>query len=300
MNNKISIITLCYNQLETATKPFMESLYKYTDSKLFELIVINNGSTDGSLEFLENLKSTKKNITIINNTQNEGYSKGVNQGLKVANGDYFFILNNDVMFTPDWLNNMVKILKENNDIGILSPMTNYCFVDKQLIHDAKEITSNNYEMLYAQYLDSQNEFEYNDKVIFFCWAMRREVFKQVGYLDEKFGLAWFEDDDYSLRTLYQGYKVAIAKKVFVFHNHSQTTKELDKTDFGKELAKKNEKYFNDKHYFYINQKKELCELKRQINKSKKRINILKIVLILLIILLVFQMVYLLYFLNFSY
>ena len=64
---KVSLITLCYNQLENATKPFLESLYKYTNSDLFELIIVNNASSDGTKEFLDEFKKTKDNVILINN-----------------------------------------------------------------------------------------------------------------------------------------------------------------------------------------------------------------------------------------
>ena len=81
---KASIITLTYNQLERATKPYIESLYKNTDEKLFNLIIVDNGSTDGTVEYLKTLMKEKNNLHVIFNAENKGYSKGNNQGIKFA------------------------------------------------------------------------------------------------------------------------------------------------------------------------------------------------------------------------
>ena len=78
---KLSIITLTYNNL-SYTKKFIESLYKYTQD--FELIIVDNGSTDGTVEYLKTLNSVK----LILNKENLGFSKGNNQGIGIAEGEY--------------------------------------------------------------------------------------------------------------------------------------------------------------------------------------------------------------------
>lgn len=257
---KVSIITLCFNQLENSTKLFIESLYKFTDPELFELIIVNNNSTDGTFEYLENIKEAYNNIKIIHNDKNLGYAGGNNQGLKIASGEYLFLLNNDLLFTPNWLQNMIKILDKNKKIGILAPMTNFCGLEKQLVKNAKSLTVENYINLYNQEIKADNTYSYNDKIIFFCCGMRRDIFEKVGFLDENFGMAWFEDDDYSLRVLYAGYKPAIANGIFVYHNHSQTSSKLYDSTSGKEIFEKNLRYFKSKHILYLNMK----DLKKRI------------------------------------
>ena len=212
--SSVSIITLCYNQLENATKPMLESLYRFTNPDLFELIIIDNASYDGTREFLDKFAKEKKNITVMNNEQNVGFSKGMNQGLKIAKGDFIFLLNNDILFSPNWLEKFVEILKNNEDIGLISCKTNYCGEDFQLIENAKELSIENY--LEKINTSKNNNFEYIDtaRVVFFCIGMTRKTFNTVGYFDENFGLAWFEDDDYTIRTLLAGLKIAIAQDIF--------------------------------------------------------------------------------------
>ena len=267
---KVSIITLCYNQLENATKPFIESLYKYTDIQQFELIIIDNGSCNDTLEYLNSISYKYKNIVVIRNNENLGYAKGNNQGLKIAQGEYLFLCNNDLLFSPNWLDKCIKTFENHKDIGLLSVMTNFCGNPNQVVKNAKQYNVDNYLQMFSDNLDN-NEIAYQDKIIFFCVGLTRATFETVGYFDENFGYAWFEDDDYSLRCLYNGYKLAIVKNVFIFHNHSQTSSKLYDTQEGKLLQKNNQKYFEEKHKFYLDLKRQVYELQEKLNKKWYRL-----------------------------
>ena len=102
MTKKLSIITLTYNQLEEATKPFLKSLYKNTDPELFELIIVDNNSQDKTVEYLKDFETKHNNVKAIYNNENLGYSKGNNQGLKIAQGEFIALLNNDIILSPEW------------------------------------------------------------------------------------------------------------------------------------------------------------------------------------------------------
>ena len=109
--NKTVIITPAFNKFEMATKPFLQSLYQYTDENSFDLIIIDNGSTDGTVEYLENFAKEHSNIRLILNKENLGYSKANNQGINLAlegNYKYIGLLNNDILFTPDFRKHGLK------------------------------------------------------------------------------------------------------------------------------------------------------------------------------------------------
>lgn len=268
MTKKASIITLCYNQLETATKPFIKSIYQYTNPDLFELIIVNNASSDGTYEYLEQIKNEYNNIKVIHNTENLGYSKGNNQGMELAEGDYLIMLNNDTLFTPHWLEGIIDILANHPEIGILSTKTNHCGGDRQLIKNYKSLTPENY--LTNIDLSAKEPITYSDIIFFFCWALRREVMNDIGLLDETFGLAWFEDADYTYRCLYKGYKCAVANNIFIYHNHSQTSSKLGETEEGQALFYKNKAYFENKHKFYIELQNKIKELEKKYDNTLSR------------------------------
>ena len=99
---KLSIITLTLNKLDY-TKKFIKSLFEYT--KDFELIIVDNGSTDGTVEYLETLD----NIKLIKNSENKGFSAGNNQGIAMAEGEYIGFLNNDILLYPNWFEECERV-----------------------------------------------------------------------------------------------------------------------------------------------------------------------------------------------
>ncbi|MCR5497814.1 MAG: glycosyltransferase [Paludibacteraceae bacterium] len=101
----ISIITAIFNQLPM-NRMFYDSIVKNTDSE-FELIIVDNGSTDGSIEFF---KSLGNNVRVIENDGNYSYPYCQNEGIKVARGDVFAFLNNDILLSPHWDSRLLQIL----------------------------------------------------------------------------------------------------------------------------------------------------------------------------------------------
>jgi glycosyltransferase involved in cell wall biosynthesis/polysaccharide pyruvyl transferase WcaK-like protein/MoaA/NifB/PqqE/SkfB family radical SAM enzyme len=121
-----SIIMLTCNQLQY-TKKCIESILQNTQ-KPYELIIVDNGSTDGTVEYLES--EVPKNhpdlrIKIIKNKENKGFAGGNNQGMAVASGDYILLLNNDVVVTTGWLERMLSCAEKQPEIGIVGPRSNY-------------------------------------------------------------------------------------------------------------------------------------------------------------------------------
>jgi glycosyltransferase involved in cell wall biosynthesis len=104
--NMISIITAVHNQL-AMNKLFVESLHKYS-SLPFELIIIDNASTDGSAEYFES-----QGAKVIRNKQNFSYPYTQNQGIKIATGDIFAFLNNDIIVSPHWDQLLLETLEAN-------------------------------------------------------------------------------------------------------------------------------------------------------------------------------------------
>ena len=122
----VSIIILTHNQLEY-TRLCIESIYKYT-TESYQLILVDNGSTDGTVEYLKSVVSHKSSIDshkLICNQKNLGFARGCNQGIEEASGSYILLLNNDVVVTDGWLKRMLQCAESDSKIGIVGPMTNF-------------------------------------------------------------------------------------------------------------------------------------------------------------------------------
>jgi tetratricopeptide (TPR) repeat protein len=106
---KTSIVILTYNNLDY-NKLCIESIRKYTKEGTYEIIVVDNHSTDGTVEWLKK----QRDVKIILNGENLGFPKGCNQGIEIADeANDILLLNNDTIVTPNWLINLKKCLKKN-------------------------------------------------------------------------------------------------------------------------------------------------------------------------------------------
>jgi len=119
---KLTIITPVHNCLKY-TRDFISQIKIYT-SNSYQLIIVNNGSTDGTSKFLKTFKNNAE-IDVIENKYNRGYSYANNQGIQSAKGDYICFLNNDVMVFPSWDNHLINTLCRTGS-AFVGPVTNSC------------------------------------------------------------------------------------------------------------------------------------------------------------------------------
>ena len=240
-----SIVVLTYNQLEDCTKSCIESIYKYTDIKDFELIVVDNDSQDGTPEYLKSIEPNYSNISIILNDTNKGYSAGNNDGIKVSKGEYVILLNNDTLVSEDWLEQILKPFKKDKSIGMVGPISNSVGNEQRVNIDG--LNDKNYNEKIAKYIDDNKDIvTYTQRLGFFCVAIKKELIDKIGLLDEKFGIGMFEDDDYCMRTTKANYKLVVTDGCFIYHKGSVSFKKLT-TDAYHEIFTKNKKYFLEKH-----------------------------------------------------
>lgn len=119
---RVSIVMLSYDNLYF-TKLCAETLLAHTDTSDFELIVVDNGSNDGSLEYVWSLAARQPRVRAICNARNRGFAAGTNQGLAIARGDILVLLNNDTIVPPGWLAGLVRHL-DDPGVGMVGPVTN--------------------------------------------------------------------------------------------------------------------------------------------------------------------------------
>jgi GT2 family glycosyltransferase len=239
-----SIIILTHNGLDNNTIPCLNSIFINTHNLDFEIIVVDNGSSDNTASYLQQLEGSHPNLLCIAKHSNEGYARGNNEGIRAATGDYLILLNNDTIVTKGWLDRLLIPFKENDNIGLAGPVTN-SVGNEQMIYTTGETP----EQILAEgtaWCDFSKGRQFEaDMLGFFCVAMRRDLIKSIGLLDESFGIGFYEDDDFCIRAKKAGFKLVCREDVFVYHKGSATFKYYP-TKSNKHLMQDNRKRLEQK------------------------------------------------------
>ena len=225
MEKLTSIIILTRNQL-AFTQKCINSILEHTQ-RPYELIVVDNGSDDGTVNYIESTVIPQNRhlpIRIIKNQHNLGFAAGNNQGIAVAKGDYILLMNNDIVVTPQWLDLLIACAEQRPRIGIVGPRSN-CVSGPQLIdvvsYDTQTLQGLN---LFADGFARTNRGQSQQalRVVGFCMFIKRSVIDKIGGMDDRYGLGNFEDDDFSLRAAIAGFESWIAMDCFIHHFGSRT------------------------------------------------------------------------------
>ena len=197
------------------TRLCLESVLEHTEAPSLELIAVDNGSSDGTRQYLERLAERDGRVRVIYNDQNRGFAAAVNQGLGEARGETLVLLNNDAVVPHGWLTRLERHLRHQR-IGAVGPVTNRIGTDAEI--DVEYTT-------YGEFLERAGEIAQCqagerrgvEMLAMFCLAIRRDVVERIGLIDERFELGMFEDDDYARRLSQAGYRLALAEDVLVHH-----------------------------------------------------------------------------------
>ncbi|MBD2848614.1 glycosyltransferase family 2 protein [Paenibacillus sp. IB182496] len=207
--NKTSIIIPTYNG-GALLRECIASIRAHTPQP-HEIIVVDNGSVDGTAHLCR-----QEEVTFISLAHNAGFPAACNCGLQLASGDALVLLNNDVLVTRNWLNNMLACLSSSGDIGLVGPMTNYASGRQQLDEPFTHV-----EDMAARHNDPDpSKWRESTRIVGLCMLFKRELMERIGLLDERFSPGHYEDDDYCWRARMAGYRCVIAGDVFVFHHGS--------------------------------------------------------------------------------
>jgi GT2 family glycosyltransferase len=238
----VSIVVVTFHNVEV-TRQCLESVFERTLYPNFEVIVVDNASTDGTREYLDELQGQHENFTVILNDDNRGFAAANNQGLARATGEILVLLNNDTVVPGEWLNRLVRHL-HRKEIGLLNAVTNFSGNESRLEVPYEDLSGME---PFAREQGRTHDGEFFDIRVaaMYCVAMRSEVFERVGPLDEKFGIGMFEDDDYSHRVRIAGYRVVCAEDAFVHHWGQASFKKLSPEQYQRAWDQ-NQKWFEEK------------------------------------------------------
>src|SRR5437867_3186693 len=219
---KVTIVILTWNGL-SYTKRCLETLHGHTDFQCYEVIVVDNGSTDGSVEYLKSISW----IRLIQNSSNKGFAKANNQAIELCdNSSDLVLLNNDTeILQRDWLAKLQETAYRSPAIGIVGARLKR--PDGMLLHAGTYMPI---ETFWGQQIGSLEKDinQYNldaevEGVVFACVYIKRSVLKEVGPLDEDY-FSYFEDTDYCLRAKRHGFKVICCGSVTVLHHENTSSK----------------------------------------------------------------------------
>lgn len=224
----LSIVIANWNTKEKI-RQCLESVFDSPGEMSFEVIVIDNGSTDGSVEYLKSLGSR---IALITNCANLGYAKACNQGLKIAVGKYVLLLGSDTILQHDTLHKCVEFMESNPKAGgagckLLNP-------DGTVQNSCKRFPKLRNAFYTYLSLDSLNRdydmssFNYNstrevEQIAATFLMIRSDVLRDVGMFDETYGIL-YNDVDLCRRISLKGHKLYFLHTCSVIHYGSHSTK----------------------------------------------------------------------------
>ena len=215
----ISIIVPVYNNLPM-TMDCLNSIKSNTREGSYEVIVVDNGS-DPSFQCPPWAK-----FAYLRNETNLGFPIAVNQGIKAAKGEVIVLLNNDCIVSQGWLE---RLLYHLDSYSIVSPVTNYCagmqLVTIPVYQDEQEFYREAEKWSESHTGESQEV----NWIIGFCMAFKKSLWEEIGPFDESLWPCSGEEIIFCLESKKRGYKVAIARDIYIHHFGSQTLNEMNES-----------------------------------------------------------------------
>jgi GT2 family glycosyltransferase len=240
----LTIVVLGYRNFAETTGPCLESLTPWIEDPAIEILVVDNSSPDGAGTLTRQWCEAHPRVRCLSSDTNRGYAGGMNWGATQAHGQWLFLVNNDTVFPDHALDALKRVVSEAPPrVAMIGPVTNSAGNGQRLWKP---------DASHADWMDIGTQLHANPtyqlmpayRCDFFCVAIRRDVWNQLGGLDTSFGLGYYEDFDFSLRLSKAGWEQKITEDVFVLHAGSATFKGSKEA---KQLLKNNKKLIQKKH-----------------------------------------------------
>jgi hypothetical protein len=228
---KLSVIIVSYNSL-SVLKPCLESLRRHLPAGDSEIIVVDNASKDGTPDMV---RRDFPAVTLVANEENVGYSRGVNLGIRRAEGRYFLILNPDTVVGGDAIAKMMDFMDRHREAGIVGPKL--VFFDGNIQYSCRRFYTWKVLLMRRTFLGKffknssavrdhlMLDYDHEtlrevDWILGACMLVRREAVESVGLMDERFFL-YFEDVDWCYRMKQRGWKVYYYPEAVITHGYAR-------------------------------------------------------------------------------
>ena len=209
---KTAIVILNHN-LKDVTNDCVESIRATSDEISRDIIIVDNGSTDGSVDYFGN----EADVKLVANKENLGFPGGCNRGIEVSEeSEDILLLNNDTVLCDHSLFWLRMGLYEKESNGIVGAVSNQVLIQQQICENHKDL---------EYYLKIARERNVpNDKALQYCFIVsgfamliRRKTLSEIGLLNEAYTPGYYEDCDICLRAIIKGWQVAIVHNSFIIH-----------------------------------------------------------------------------------
>lgn len=226
-----SIIIVNFNGKKYLTE-CLSSIYSFKSVYTFEVIVVDNNSTDGSID---NLEKEFPKVVLVKNKRNVGFGKANNVGARYARGEYLVFLNNDTVITKDWLASFISRLRSDSKIGGVVGKT-MLFSEQTKVQNAGNIVfKEGYSRDRGAVVSNHSQTYEHDSAYFskavrvqsLCgvnMAVKKDVFFKLGGFSQEFFM-YYEDVDLSLRIKRCGYELWFEPNAVIYHHHAATSRE---------------------------------------------------------------------------
>ena len=242
----VSVVIVSYNSKD-AQIGCIESIRMNNPPKSYEIIVVDNASTDGITQWLEE----QPDIKLRKNTENLGFGPASNQGVAMAApGNDIFFLNNDTIVLPGSIFWLRMGLYENENVGAIGSVSNNVSYFQRVDEPIDTLEG---WMAYGirNNVPQENPYERKITLVGFAILAKRSVIDTVGLFDEIYGIGNFEDDDLCMRIRKCGYEIILCHNSFIYHFGSLGFKQRDEQSYN-ELINRNQALFMNKWGFDIN------------------------------------------------
>ena len=222
----VTIVILNWNRVAD-TLECLDSLVRIKYPS-FSIVVVDNGSTDGSPEAIERWGREQLPLTQIRNAENRGFVRGSNQGMRHAlstDTDYVFLLNNDTVVEPDLMKLLVAAAERSGDIGMVGPKV-YQHGKGPVLDSAgtRTITWLAQGFLLGHGEEDRGQYDHPGEMPYVTGTallVKRAVLEKVGLMDEDY-FCYFDDFDWGVRARKAGYRLLLVPEAVVQHKGSQT------------------------------------------------------------------------------